>query len=81
MTVQFYRLIHKETLLIIYKQFHAATFTVEDIENAISSPHGIDRKSIEKHVRWLLKMGYIRGDGGYRFVVPIGEWMFDGRVH
>ena len=81
MTVQFSRLIHKETLEIIYRQFHAATFTVEDIENAISSPYGIDRRSIETHVRWLLKMGYIQGDGRYRFVVPMGEWMFDGRVH
>lgn len=81
MTVQFTRLIHKETFEIIYRQFHAATFTVDDIENAISSSYEIDRKSIEKHVRWLLKRGYIRGDGRYRFVVPVGEWVFDGRVH
>ena len=81
MTVQFSRLIHKGTLEIIYRQFHAATFTVDDIENAISSSYKIDRRSIEKHVRWLLKRGYIRGDGRYRFVVPVGEWVFDGRVH
>jgi len=74
-------LIHKETLIIIYKQFQEATFTVDDIENAISSSYGIDRRSIEKHVRWLLKRGYIRGDGRYRFVVPVDGWVFDGRVH
>jgi predicted transcriptional regulator len=80
-TVQFSRLIHKETLEIIYRQFHAATFTVDDIENAISSSYGIDRRSIEKHVRWLLRNGYIKGSGRYQFVVPVGEWVFDGRVH
>jgi len=80
-TKQFERLVHKDTLLLIYKQFHAATFTVDDIENAISSSYGIDRISIEKHVRWLLRNGYIKGSGRYRFVVPVDGWVFDGRVH
>lgn len=74
-------LIKQSTLEAIYRKFHAATFTAEDVLKLL---YWID--CVEKHVRYMQKKGWIAGVNEmeprkFQFVVLIEDWKFGREVH